>query len=76
MMKNEAILALLQEHVSRDIETTKPQMMDSLDFRDVYIGSLVDLVKAAFEKGLDQGYEEGLEAAQDMAATYAQECGE
>jgi hypothetical protein len=75
-MKNEAILALLQKHISDDITTTKAQMSDSLDFRDVYITSLVDLVKAAYTKGLDQGYEEGMEAAQEMNAMYAKECGE
>jgi hypothetical protein len=75
-MKNEVILALLQKHISRDITTTKAQMMDSLDFRDVYIGSLVDLIQGAYEEGLNKGYEDGMEAAQDMAAMYSQELGE
>jgi flagellar biosynthesis/type III secretory pathway protein FliH len=75
-MKEAQILRLLQQHISRDITTTKAQMMDSLDFRDVYIGSLVTLVKKAYEAGLDKGYEEGMEAAQAMAAEYAKECGE
>ena len=76
MMNDKAILALLQKHVSRDITTTKAQMMDSLDFQDVYIGSLVDLIQGAYEAGLSQGYADGMEAAQDMAAHYAEECGE
>jgi len=76
MIKNDEILALLQNHISRDITTTKAQMMDSLDFRDVYIGSLVTLVKKAYEEGRTVGYDEGMEAAQDMASHYAQECGE
>jgi len=75
-MKNEDILALLQKQVSPFIETTESRMMDSLDFHDCHIRSLVDLVKAAYTAGLDKGYEEGLEAAQDMASHYAQECGE
>ena len=50
--------------------------MDSLDFHNVGIWGLVSLVQAAYEKGLDQGYEDGLEAAQEMAAVYAKECGE
>jgi hypothetical protein len=76
MMKNEAILALIQKHVRNDIETIQVRGMDSLDFHDVYIKSLVDLAKAAYAAGIDQGYEEGMEAARDMAAHYAQECGE
>ena len=50
--------------------------MDSLDFHNVGIWGLVSLVQAAYEKGLDQGYEDGMEAAQEMAALYAEECGE
>ena len=79
-MKNEDILRLLQKHVDAEIETIGIRGRDSLDFRDVFIGSLVDVVKAAFqagrEEGLNQGYEDGMEAAQDMAALYAKECDE
>ena len=49
--------------------------MDSLDFHNVGIWGLVSLVQAAYEKGMDQGYEDGMEAAQEMAAVYAKECG-
>jgi len=75
MMKEDAILALIQKHVRNDIETIQVRGRDSLDFHDVYIKSLVDLAKAAYEKGRDLGYEEGLEAAQEMAAVYSRECG-
>jgi hypothetical protein len=75
-MKEAQILRLLQQHISRDITTTLAQNMDSLDFRDVYIGCLTDLARAAYSAGMDKGYEEGMEAAQDMASHYAQECGE
>jgi hypothetical protein len=76
MIKNEEILALLKKHIDTEIDTVAVRGMDSLDFRDVYIGSLVTLVKKAFEAGRDAGYDEGMEAAQDMASHYAQECGE
>jgi hypothetical protein len=75
-MKEAQILRLLQQHISRDITTTLAQNSDSLDFRDVYIGCLTDLVRAAYSAGMDKGYEEGMEAAQEMAAVYAKECGE
>jgi len=79
-MKNEDILALIQKQVSPLIETTEVRGRDSLDFHDVYIKSLVDLVKAAYqagrEEGLDQGYNDGMEAARDMEEFYAKECGE
>ena len=70
MMKNEHILSLLQTHVSSLIETTETRRRDSLDFHDVHIKGLVDVVNAAFEAGRNQGYGEGMEAAQDMAAAY------
>ena len=76
MIKNDEILRLLQKHIDTEIETIAVRNMDSLDFRDVYIGSLVTLVKKAYEAGRTVGYDEGIEAAQDMAAHYAQECGE
>jgi hypothetical protein len=76
MMKNEVILELLQTHLHLCIETTETRNMDSLDFHNVGIWGLVSLVQAAYEKGLDQGYEDGMEAAQEMNALYARECGE
>jgi hypothetical protein len=76
MMKNEVILELLQTHLHLRIETTETRDMDSLDFHNVEIWRFVNLVQAAYEKGLDQGYEDGMEAAQEMNALYARECGE
>jgi len=76
MMKNEVILELLQTHLHLCIETTETRNMDALDFHNVGIWGLVSLVQAAYEKGLDQGYEDGMDAAQEMAALYAEECGE
>ncbi len=73
MIKNDAILSLLQKHIDTRIETVAVQGMDSLDFRDVFIGSLVTLVKKAYEAGHGQGYEEGLDAAEDMAVRHAKE---
>jgi len=76
MIKNDEILRLIQNHINTEIETVAVRGMDSLDFREVYIGSLVTLVKKAYGVGRDAGYDEGMEAAQDMASHYAQECGE
>ena len=73
MIKNEEILKLLQKHIDTRIETVAVQGMDSLDFRDVFIGSLVTLVKKAYAAGHGQGYEEALEAAEDMAVRHAKE---
>jgi len=75
-MKNEDILRLLQKHIDTRIETVAVQGRDSLDFRDVFIGSLVTLVKKAYEEGRDKGYVEGIEAGQEMNAFYAKECDE
>jgi hypothetical protein len=73
MIKNDAILKLLQKHIDTRIETVAVQGSDSLDFHDVYIGSLVTLVKKAYEAGHGAGYEEGLEAAEAMAVRHAKE---
>jgi hypothetical protein len=62
MIKNEQILRLLQQYVDTRIETVASQGMDSLDFRDVHIGSLVTLVKKAYLAGHGAGFDEGLEA--------------
>jgi len=75
-MKNEDILALIQKYVRNDIVELYAQGRDSLDFTEVYIPCLADLVKAAFEEGRDKGYVEGIEAGQEMNAFYAKECDE
>lgn len=51
---NEVIEQLIKEHVP-SVETTTQRNMDSLDFHDVHITSLVDLVKAAIEIGTNIG---------------------
>ncbi len=61
MIKNDQILRLLQAHIDTRIETVAVQGRDHLDFRDVYIGSLVTLVKKAYAAG----YEKGLQAGAD-----------
>jgi hypothetical protein len=73
-MKNEDILRLLQKHIDTQIETVAVQGISSLDFRNVFIGSLVTLVKKTYEAGRDAGYGEGIEAGQEMNAFYAKEC--
>jgi len=73
MIKNDAILSLLQKHIDTEIETVAVRGMDSLDFRDVFIGSLVTQVKKAYEAGHGQGYEEGLEAAEEQVVSHAKE---
>lgn len=55
MIKNDQILSLLQKHIDTEIETIAVRNMDSLDFRDVFIGSLVTLVKKAYEAGYRKG---------------------
>ena len=69
-MKNDEILSLLQKHIDTEIETIAVRNMVRLDFREVYIGSLVTLVKKTFEAGRDKGYDEGIEAAQEMNSVY------
>lgn len=66
MIKNEEILKLLQKHIDTRIETVAVQGSDSLDFRDVYIGSLVTLVKKAYAAGHEAGYEEALEQTEKV----------
>ena len=58
MIKNDQILSLLQKHIDTEIETIAVRGMDGLDFRDVYIGSLVTLVKKAYEAGYDKALEQ------------------
>lgn len=69
-MKNKEILELLQTHLHLCIETTETRNMDALDFHNVGIWGLVSLVQAAYEKGMDKGYSEGLKTAQEMNAVY------
>jgi hypothetical protein len=59
MIKNDEILRLLQKHIDTEIETIAVRNMDSLDFRDVYIDSLVTLVKKAYEAGIEAAQECG-----------------
>jgi hypothetical protein len=73
MIKNDEILKLLQKHIDTRIETVAVQGMDSLDFRDVFIGSLVTLVKKAYEAGHGKGYEEGTDAAEERLVSHARE---
>ena len=57
MISNEQILKLLQAHIDTEIKTVAVQGMDKLDFRKVFIGSLVSLVKKAYQAGLGAGYD-------------------
>jgi hypothetical protein len=66
MIKNDLILSLLQKHIDTRIETIASRGMDSLDFRDVYIGSLVTLVKKAYEAGHEDGFEKALEQSEKV----------
>ena len=52
MISNEQILKLLQAHIDTEIKTVAVQGMDKLDFREVFIGSLVTLVKKAYQAGV------------------------
>ena len=63
MIKNEEILAFLKKHVDDEIETIERRGRDSLDFRDVYISCLVDLVKNVHEAGFAEGYVAGYKEA-------------
>lgn len=49
-MNKAEILKLIKEHVY-GVLTIEPQRMDSLDFHDVHISSLVALVEKSFENG-------------------------
>lgn len=51
MIKNDQILSLLKKHIDINIDTVAVQDTDLLDKREVHIGSLVTLVKKAFEAG-------------------------
>ena len=54
MISNDQILKLLQSHIDTEIKTVAVQGMDKLDFREVFIGSLVTLVKKAYKAGLER----------------------
>lgn len=58
LMNETAILELLKKHISGSITTTKAQYSDSLDFHDVHIVGLVNLVNAAFKAGYGEGFED------------------
>ena len=66
MIKNDQILRLLQAHIDTEIKTVASQGLDSLDFRDVHIGSLVTLVKKAYAAGHGAGYDEGLNTGKSV----------
>jgi hypothetical protein len=57
MISNEQILKLLQAHIDTEIKTVAVQGIDKLDFREVFIGSLVTLVKKSYQAGLGAGYD-------------------
>ena len=57
-------------YIDTRIETVASQGLDSLDFRDVHIGSLVMLVKKAYAAGHGAGYDEGLEAGLETEPAY------
>ena len=63
MIKNDEILALLKAHIDTEIEY-------SLEFRKVYTGSLVTLVKTAYAAGHEAGYDEGLAAGLETEPAY------
>lgn len=63
MIKHDQILRLLQAHVDTEIGYT-------LEFRKVYIGSLVTLVKRAYAAGHEAGYDEGLAAGLEAEPAY------
>lgn len=70
MIKNDQILKLLQLCIDTRIDTVASQGVDSLDFRNVYIGSLVMLVKKAYAAGQVAGYDEGLAAGLETEPAY------
>ena len=57
MISNEQILKLLQAHIDTEIKTVAVQGIDKLDFREVFIGSLVTLVKKAYQAGEGASYD-------------------
>jgi len=61
MIKNDQILRLLQQVIDPEIETVASRGLDSLNFHDVYIGSLVTLVKKAYAAGHEAGFDDGIE---------------
>lgn len=66
MIKNDQILRLLQQFINTEIETVASRGLDSLDFHDVHIGSLVTLVKKAYAAGHGSGFDDGLEAGVEL----------
>ena len=51
---HELIEKLLKKHIP-SVETTEQQFSDRLDFHDVHIQCLVDLVKDAVARGMEIG---------------------
>jgi hypothetical protein len=63
MINNDAFLSLLQKHIDTWTETTASR---GKDFRDVYVDSLVTLVKKAYEAGREDGFETALEQSEKV----------
>ena len=63
MIKNDQILKLLQQYIDTEMDY-------SLEFRKVYTGSLVTLVKRAYAAGHEAGYDEGLAAGLETEPAY------
>lgn len=51
---DELLLKLIRKHI-HSVDTIKAQNLDSLDFHDVHILSIVSLVKEAIQIGADFG---------------------
>ena len=47
-----ALLKLAQAEIY-NLETLKARNSDSLDFYDVHVGSIRDMLRAAFDRGVD-----------------------
>jgi len=50
---DEVLLQLIRKHIP-SVNSIEAQNMDSLDFHDVHISSIVDLVKEAIQLGVYQ----------------------
>lgn len=59
MIEKQQILRLLQKYIDNDIITTETQYSDTLDFKDVHIMSLVNLIEAAFKEGCNSRCDKG-----------------
>lgn len=54
-------MKLIQKHI-QSVNTIEAQNMDSLDFHDVHIDSLVDLVKESIQVGIDIGIDQAIKS--------------